>query len=111
MICLRTTEGGALVAQSEKWGQGEAVFPLPFLPGWKGSDSSLTALITALHTGHTLASVSAPETCARQGKLPSCQGYTTGLLLDESALNSRLNVYLSLGAIGDPLSHYENLML
>lgn len=35
------------------------------------------------------ARLSAPETCRIQGKLPSGQGYTTGLLPDESAIINR----------------------
>ena len=35
--------------------------------------------------------LSALETCMIQGKLPSGQGYTTGLLPDESAINRGLH--------------------
>lgn len=45
-----------------------------------------------------------------QGKLPSHQGYTTGLLLDESAINSRLRVDFSLGTASSPLNHQGNVM-
>lgn len=51
------------------------------------------------------ASLSAPETCMIQGKLPSGQGYTTGLLPDESARNRGLHSYsLPLFSQGQPIA-------
>lgn len=91
MICLRITEGGGSVAQSEKWDRGGAVshFPAPAAQDGKGSKARCPPAL--LCAGHALASVSALETRMSQGKLPSCQGYATGLPLDESAINSRLS--------------------
>ena len=51
------------------------------------------------------ASLSSPETCTIQGKLPSGQGYTTGLLPDESAINRGLHSSpLPLFSQGQPIA-------
>lgn len=81
------------MVKSVKWGQGGAVFPIP---GSCRPTPLGERAVRRLQMARTLpedapARLSAPETCMIQGKLPSGQGYTTGLLPDESALNRGLH--------------------